>query len=582
MRSKITEKQDNEKGKMQEKKNRRQEVRKIRRKREGINVTFSCFLLLASCFLLLAPLHASSGNRGTSACNFLKLGFGARPSGMGEAFSAVDGDINTVYWNPAGLYSLDKFDVSFMYLDWFARIDYHMLSFAMPIKNKMSFGTTVGLLDYGETEKTIEATGGGYGGTVGTYSAYDRELKLSFAYLFDFDNWILPVGLNLKYLYQKIDLASASGGAVDFGLQFRLKKWEHFSFGLVLQNIGTMSSFDLEKDPLPFNVKGGILFSGFRDKLHLVSDVNIPRDNTAYINLGAEYYFLERADDLNFALRAGYSSLKNRTDREGFTLGAGFSYKDLEIDYAFLPFELLGNTHRVSINYQFGPSRGKKIEELKAKLALKEAEAEEIKEKIIKKEPKEKPEHLITFVTDDGEAIFVFQDRGFKKVGVAGDFNNWDYTKNIMKLESDFKWRTKIKLEEGRYKYKFVVNDLYWIEDKNNKNRESDGIGGYHSVIEYYKEKGPASPIIEVTESTAIAPPAPEPKPIGEAPASKKKTKKDFLDSALENINNCKYEEALRDIIEVMKMDPMDEDALSMSIRIRKVIRIMKETKEKR
>lgn len=38
---------------------------------------------------------------GTSGLSFLKLGIGARPTGMGEAFTSISGDIFSLYWNPA-------------------------------------------------------------------------------------------------------------------------------------------------------------------------------------------------------------------------------------------------------------------------------------------------------------------------------------------------------------------------------------------------------------------------------------------------------------------------------------------------
>jgi hypothetical protein len=35
--------------------------------------------------------------------NISKDGVGARPLGMGQAFTAVSDDVTSIYWNPAGL-----------------------------------------------------------------------------------------------------------------------------------------------------------------------------------------------------------------------------------------------------------------------------------------------------------------------------------------------------------------------------------------------------------------------------------------------------------------------------------------------
>src|SRR5687767_5725272 len=47
-------------------------------------------------------------NAGTSGAAFLKIAPGARPVGMGEAFTGVADDIHSVYFNPAGLAMIHK------------------------------------------------------------------------------------------------------------------------------------------------------------------------------------------------------------------------------------------------------------------------------------------------------------------------------------------------------------------------------------------------------------------------------------------------------------------------------------------
>jgi len=47
----------------------------------------------------------------------VNLRIGARPLGMGEAFTAIADDANAVFWNPAGLPLLLQGEVNFMRTD---------------------------------------------------------------------------------------------------------------------------------------------------------------------------------------------------------------------------------------------------------------------------------------------------------------------------------------------------------------------------------------------------------------------------------------------------------------------------------
>src|SRR3990167_1240689 len=98
-------------------------------------------LLLASSFWLLAilspsVLHAAftSKSAGTSGAAFLKIGAGARPTGMGGAYSAIADDVNAVYWNPGGLSTIKgKNEFVAMRAELFQSIQYNFFAFAHPM-----------------------------------------------------------------------------------------------------------------------------------------------------------------------------------------------------------------------------------------------------------------------------------------------------------------------------------------------------------------------------------------------------------------------------------------------------------------
>ena len=49
-------------------------------------------------------------------------------------------------------------------------------------------------------------------------------------------------------------------------------------------------------------------------------------------------------------------------------------------------------------------------------------------------------------------------------VYLAGDFNNWDASANLMKKDKKGIWRTILSLKPGRYEYRFLV-DSNWEND---------------------------------------------------------------------------------------------------------------------
>ena len=64
---------------------------------------------------------------------FVDIGYGARPMGMGGAFTAVSDDAHAIFWNPAGLTTLQAAELTVMHTRQLGLIPYTMLAYAMPI-----------------------------------------------------------------------------------------------------------------------------------------------------------------------------------------------------------------------------------------------------------------------------------------------------------------------------------------------------------------------------------------------------------------------------------------------------------------
>jgi len=75
------------------------------------------------------------------------------------------------------------------------------------------------------------------------------------------------------------------------------------------------------------------------------------------------------------------------------------------------------------------------------------------------------------------EVSFAIYAPGKESVSVIGDFNNWDKTANPMTVDGDGVWSTKLSLESGEYRYRYVINGKKTIGDPYAKDVDWTGAG---------------------------------------------------------------------------------------------------------
>ncbi|OGR96915.1 MAG: hypothetical protein A2902_00775 [Elusimicrobia bacterium RIFCSPLOWO2_01_FULL_64_13] len=310
---------------------------------------------LALALGLLAPTLAqaafSDKAAGTRTGQFLKLPVGARIIGMGEAGTAVVDDVNSIYYNVAGLARLEKKSAEYMYSGIFLKDKtgkdsnpgYHWVAYAMPISEAIgSVGLGLQYFNAGDITKTdIRAT------DQGTFSPSDLAFNLAYARkVMD-----IPVGLDLKIISSKIE-ETATTVAVDFGAQYDKLLGERLALGFAAQNIGGKLKFETESDKLPILIRLGSAYKVKENWLGAL-DVVFPEDNSAYLALGTEYKH-ELQNDMSLSGRLGYNSRARRVDGfNGVTVGFGFGFQMGTVDYAWMPLGDLGQTHRFSVGVKF-------------------------------------------------------------------------------------------------------------------------------------------------------------------------------------------------------------------------------------
>ncbi|HEX9971786.1 MAG TPA: PorV/PorQ family protein [bacterium] len=280
-------------------------------------------------------------NPANTGLSFLKLGAGSRAVGMGEAYIALANDASGTYWNPAGLVNLSGTELLFTHNKWFQDITNEFAAVGFRA-GKNAFGISFMSNTIGGIERRVKASAE----PLDVLTAHEIMLGLSYARGFG-ENFNL--GATIKYLYQKIYIESASGVAVDLGLQYTTPL-QGLKTGLVFQNFGFMSKLQGESTKLPQTVWLGLAyqlpFQILNGEFLLATDWMKILDSTSHLNFGFEYNFIKY-----FAFRFGYQT---GFEDKGIHGGFGVSFNRYRLDYAFVPFASdLGNSHRISFGITF-------------------------------------------------------------------------------------------------------------------------------------------------------------------------------------------------------------------------------------
>lgn len=188
--------------------------------------------------LFISQFVASQTTRKYSN-EFLSIGVDAASFGMGKAVVATSQDVNSVYWNPAGLLGIEGNQASLMHAEYFAGIakyDYAAYAFALDDQSAMGISLIrFGVDDILNTTELIDNQGNIDYNRISLFSAADYALNIAYARKMKFND--LKFGVNSKIVRRIIgDFATSWGVGFDVGLQYEQDQWK---YGLMLRDITT-------------------------------------------------------------------------------------------------------------------------------------------------------------------------------------------------------------------------------------------------------------------------------------------------------------------------------------------------------
>lgn len=311
------------------------------------------YFIICICVLTVIAAHCGSVFAASQGAAFLKIAAGARAVAMGQAFSGISGDIQSLYWNPAGLAEIKTKQVFGMSERWLSDINVNSLAVVLPQK----YGNlSAGLLYVSQPgldgrDANRQSTGG--------FPANDSAVILSFSSKAGENIDGLCYGASVKFIQQKIENNSAVGAALDLGINYKPCGASKYQFALACRNLGNEMKFLDESFSLPLSFVAGAAYN-YSEKLLLSCDIK-NRVNEGYtdISVGAEYALIDKLD-----LRTGYlfkpsesgslPSQDNQILPSGLAVGFGAKIMNsARLDYAFTPVSNIGDTHHISIVVNF-------------------------------------------------------------------------------------------------------------------------------------------------------------------------------------------------------------------------------------
>ena len=214
-------------------------------------------VLIAMALLIITAAAQSAhavdihDGAGTVGAAFLKIEGGSRPAGLGGAFAGLANDINTIFWNPAGLTAVHDQELTAMQHFSFAEINNQTIGYAQRVERLVWGASFLGSFTeierrQGPTEDPDStATIGGF--ATGLSLAYPLGTAMS-------------IGGTAKVISEQLDIQNVYGVAADVGVILHLLD-NHLGIGVAVQNAGILDG----GENLPMALRAGLAYRTWKE-----------------------------------------------------------------------------------------------------------------------------------------------------------------------------------------------------------------------------------------------------------------------------------------------------------------------------
>jgi hypothetical protein len=296
------------------------------------NIAKKLFTVAIASVLAAATCTVFAGNKdrsGQSAAGQLLINPWAASNGWGSAGLANIQGIESMYSNVAGLSFVTKTQLAYSHSIYFAGtgIGINTLGIGQSLGEERGvLGLTVMMMNFGDIDMTSEDQPDG---GLGTFSPSVMNLGLSYAKSF---SAAIKAGATVRLINEGSYNTTATGFALDAGIQYITGEQEQFRLAVAIKNIGMPISYKGDGLDIRGTVENG-------KYVQTLSNRSESYELPANLSLGISYDFLfgsvsglpeaENAQDAVHRLTLAGTFVSNAYSNDQYLLGMEYSWKEM-------------------------------------------------------------------------------------------------------------------------------------------------------------------------------------------------------------------------------------------------------------
>lgn len=204
--------------------------------------TFLKFIFISSLGICVTANSAIAGNEkraGQAGAQELLINPWSRSAGFGGMNTSLAQGVESMNSNVGGLGFMENTELIFSRTNWLvgSGISINSVGFAQGLKDNGTLGISVTSMSFGNIE--IRTTDNPEGG-LGTFNPQFLNIGLAYGKTFSKS---IHTGVLLRIINESIADVSATGVALDAGVQYVTGENDKFKFGITLRNVGPTMSY---------------------------------------------------------------------------------------------------------------------------------------------------------------------------------------------------------------------------------------------------------------------------------------------------------------------------------------------------